>query len=108
MSAEEWSAAVVFVNKYGGRVMGVPKALGFGVTSRSINFGAPGIKDYRLDGLLGSATGYFRNGKLFAIEDTFNFDYKDRGSLTARMGVGIVRSMTCGGDTKIPVTGFAQ
>ena len=75
MSPEEMQAAVDHYNKYDQRVLrGTPFPMPDGGRRQNINFSGT-IGDDRLDGLLGTATGYFdKDRKLTGIRDIFDFD----------------------------------
>jgi hypothetical protein len=104
--------ARAYVGKYGNSVLGSAIRAGAGgTTERSVFFGRFASDAPLLDGLLGTATGIFRGDTLVGIRDTFNFDFKNRGSYpygtNANVGVAVVRldAATCAGDVAIPVTG---
>ena len=61
-----------------------------------------------VDGLLGSATGTFRNGELIRVDDTFNFDNKDRSAWYLNAAVYVLRfdaKVFCGAGNDTPVYG---
>jgi hypothetical protein len=94
LSAAQMNAARNFVAAYPNTVGRASTPDATGLYSRPINFGAYGTKGgdaEMLDGLLGSATGWFRNGELVGVSDTFNFDHKDRGAWWATAGTDYIR-----------------
>jgi RHS repeat-associated protein len=113
MSSDEFAAARAFVDQYPRAVS--PQTIGRSPSYdlRLVYFGATGIADRKLDGLLGTATGIFRTGTrdLVGIRDTFNFDFKNRGNdpygWAASLGVALVRldAISCSGNVSIPVAG---
>lgn len=109
LSASEFGRARAFVSNHPEAVGGVTGHIGK-YTTRSVAFGITGIADPALDGLLGQATGIFGNdGSLMGVQDTFNFDFKDRGDDTPIIDAGMapirLDAATCHGDTQIHVSG---
>jgi len=81
LSPEEWNAAVRYYNTYGKNVLvGPPFPTADGGRRQNVNFtGTYG--DERLDGLLGTATGYFdKDGNMTGWRDVFDFDDRPRGT----------------------------
>ena len=80
LSREEWKAAVDVYNRYGDNVLATARfATPDGGSRQNINF-AGILGDDRLDGLLGSATGYFdKYRNLVGLRDSFDFDDAPRG-----------------------------
>lgn len=76
----EWKAAVDLYNRYGNNLLsGKSFRTPDGGFRQNINF-AGTLGDDRLDGLLGTATGYFdRDRKLTGLRDRFDFDGAPRG-----------------------------
>jgi len=80
LNPEEWKAAVDVYNRYGENVLAKTRfATPDGGSRQNINF-AGTLGDDRLDGLMGSATGYFdKHRDLVGLRDTFDFDDAPRG-----------------------------
>ena len=112
LNAAEMAQARAYTATYGRVVLGNPTARKDGLFDRPIYFGRLGSEAPLIDAMFGSATGVFNaDGDLVGIRDTFNFDFKNRGSYPygwwANLGVAAIRldAASCGGNVSIPVSG---